>query len=95
MGELHHLRDEECMLRGKIIAASAIESAIQLYEASVCSQDQQLKRDLGLAFSLEARVLDYLRAIDKHAEEQARHSVCVIIGMIHARDSDAMNMRLG
>ena len=75
-GELHHLRDEECMLRGKIIAASAIESAIQQYEASACSQDQQLKRDLGLAFSLEARVLDYLRAIDKHAEEQEAQRMC-------------------
>ena len=75
LGELHDLRDEECMLRGKIIAASAIEAAIKQYEASASphtrSQDQ-LKRDLGLAFSLEARVLDYLRVIDEHAEEARR-----------------------
>ena len=59
------------MLRGKIVAASAIESAIQQYEASACSQDQQLKRDLGLAC-----VLDYLQAIDKHAEEQEAQRMC-------------------
>ena len=38
MGELHHLRDEECILRGKIVAASAIQSAIMQYEGRV-SQD--------------------------------------------------------
>ena len=78
------------MLRGKIIAASAIESAIQQYEASACSQDQQLTRDLGLAFSLEARVLDYLRAIDKHAEEQEAQRMCD--HWYDPRDSDVMNM---
>ena len=70
MGELHHLRDEECILRGKIVAASAIQSAIMQYEGRV-SQDQ-LERDLGLAFSLEACVSDYLRVIDEHAEEAKR-----------------------
>ena len=70
MGELHHLRDEECILRGKIVAASAIQSAIMQYEGRV-SQDQ-LERDLGLTFSLEACVSDYLRVIDEHAEEAKR-----------------------
>ena len=70
MGELHHLRDEECILRGKIVAASAIQSAIMQYEGRV-SQDQ-LERDLGLAFSLEACVSDYFRVIDEHAEEAQR-----------------------
>ena len=77
LGELHHLRDEECMLRGKIVAASAIESAIQQYEASACPQSHtrsqdQLERDLGLALNLEACILDYLRVIDEHAEEVRR-----------------------
>ena len=78
LGELHYLRDEECKLRGKILAASAIEAAIKQYEASASphtrSQDQ-LERDLGLAFSLEARVLEYLRVIDEHDEEARRMRV--------------------
>ena len=74
LGELHDLRDEECMLRGKIVAASAIESAIQQYEADACPQSHtrshdQLERDLGLAFSLEACVSDYLQVTDERAEE--------------------------
>ena len=46
LGELDHLRDEECMLRGKIVAASAIESAIMQYEGRV--HQDQLESDLGL-----------------------------------------------